>query len=769
MVAFLLVLGPLESRAHGTTSLCVQIVDQQSKIAVTGARIFLIGAGKGESFTVETDSRGKACFDGLHTEVYRLTVQHARYEIFRTNIQAFSGKVVSLDIKIAETLKTIARITANPHSHGQVHETITPVSTISKVNPDLLSALMSIPGLEISQGANGIGAVGAINGLDRSMTSYTINGASVSDAAALSINTDLLSRAEIDSQNDTLNFFFLSPTQQPTYTGSAQAGGYGALALKATAQGTSGVVGFALAHSIRTAASALNGQTYADQSGMTYRHTGELSVFGNYGTVSVPLSSWNISLSDPISTSRKVPISDYFDGPLPAGFGPGEKLTAVSSNPLLAINGFQGKNAISVSAAGWDLHTTDDYSSRVVSGVPLPSLSNATVRGDDFFLAIGRADDNGSTRISFDAKNSMYSFSALSVPKIARTVSESTLSLSKNKKLSKKFSARVTASLLSAIGHVSPTASATLTWSSAPESAYASLNIGRRFADGTSLAGAIGLGDPTVANFNCSSQTITALGIGADSAAPTSFGIAMGYSRQFKNASITLSGYDQQLSRTLISDASVAASALPLAEVSPAYIAQLQQAYSVVGGCTTPPPSPQNIFFVQNVSGVSVDYRGLKLHATVPVAKRVGLDLRYALTQALVTAIPNELIFRNSPYVEGFQIPNVPLNTVDATIDWQPSDRFEVVTNVYSVASNNVNNLPGYAQFNAGVLFKLSKNSTLSLVGSNLTNRYVGYFVSPVYSVPFPTYGGQPLPTLAAPLGHSALFAQLHIALGDME
>ena len=754
-------------RAANDGSLCVRVTNAVSTKPLAGVRLFIIGAGKGESYVGLTDIRGSACFRHLPSAAFRVFVRKNRFRSLALSVQVAARRMLHLDLVLHPAEKVIAHVVTE-RTRNATYETVSTKSSLSKVTPSLLAAMNAIPGIHVAAGASGLGASASIRGQDPSMTSYTIDGVNVGNSAASTIDSDLLDQAQVDAQNDLLAYSFLSPSMHAHYHASAQQGAYALSVIKGSFQDTVGTVGLAVAHATRSAESALNGQVYLDQSGYVYRHSGAIDVNGNYVDLSLPLGSWDASLSDAVATSRTLPLSNIRTGSIAPGFGPGEVLASSSMNPLLSANGLWGNDALSVSVAAWGLHEYDDYETRTVGRVPSPFTSTNITQGTDIYVAASSATERTHTTLSFDENESSYRFSALGLPSNTLSVPKSTVTLSQN--------GRMGAHLLDHLGlraeiagrRISPAIDFAIRWPNEHETqAYVIANAGRRYLDATALGGSVGLSDPTSATFDCANAAISTTGVGASTAAPSEYGLSAGYARQFRRLWLNLSGYDERTFGAILTGAPVAASAMPAGSLPPGFVGELQSAYGSIGGCAGTAPAPTSIFFSENVADIDAEYRGVSLDSQIELAPNLGFDFRYGLTQAHLAAIPVLLQSPRSPYVRGAQIPDVPLNELSATADWHPSRDVEVLANAEVMPRNNLNNLPAYTRIDAGLLLDLSRFASLSVVGSNITNQFVGYFVSPHDSVPLPTQGGLGFPTLAYPLPHNALYVQLNLRLTE--
>jgi hypothetical protein len=750
---------------------CIKVHDAVSGRVITGARIFLIGLGRGESEVRISDANGRTCFETVRIAPFTLYVRMRGYRAFKTTIRTKPEISLSVDVALLDASpKTIVTVTSRS-SVSSITERLVATSALSKVSPDLISALDHIPGIHIEP-ESGLGATASFYGADASTSSYEINGVSVGSGAALTINSDLLSSAETDASTDTLKLNFLSPTSTSEINAYASAGGYGASLLKGTLQGTTGQIGYVFAHSTRGQDSELNGQSYVDQSGILYHHVGSLNVIGNYGALSTQLGDWTLSAGDAVSSSIKLPILNYLSGPTPAGFGPGEIIATSAGNPVITANGTVGVLGASASFASWGLHSEDDYASRIVGKIPSPSVQFNSHAGADVFFRLESASSQGAISLSLDSRNQRYAFSAngptgLDSFSRSQTVKTQDIQLAAHRNFAHSITITGEDDLDISEGRFSSELQGALKWSDGKgEAITANVQGGSKFIDDTTLANAYGVQNVAAAEYNCYNGTIVTNGPGASTATPTNAGLSLSIDKQFRRWSASVSLYDRMVQGTLISDAPVALSVLPQGTVPANVLHQLQAGYSDIGGCAGPTPQLTNILLLRNVAGVNVSYRGVSARTIVQVGNSLSIDGQVALTEASLESSVSLLTYALSPYIIGRQLPNVPLTQATLTFDWH-GKHVEGLANLDYTSANNPRNLPAYLELNAGLLFQPSRRCTISVVGTNLGNAFVGYFISPRYAVPLMTLSSGGLPTLASPLNHSSILAQLHLALGQ--
>ena len=115
----------------------------------------------------------------------------------------------------------------------------------------------------------------------------------------------------------------------------------------------------------------------------------------------------------------------------------------------------------------------------------------------------------------------------------------------------------------------------------------------------------------------------------------------------------------------------------------------------------------------------------------------------------------------------GTQVPDVPLHRFGVVASAKLGRAVDALANVSYTAANNPNRLPAYAVFNAGFAAPL-RVGTIAIVGSNLTNRFPGPFVSAGDVRTLPRSGLAPLALTAAPLAARAVSVTYTVRAGRL-
>ena len=348
----------------------------------------MLGTSPGAVFTAITGNDGAAALSDVDEGTYRIIVQVRGYRTFRTAVDVISAKRTSVRVELLPELTSIGRVTATSSVR---HDSIL-LEPIRKVSPTLADALNHFADVSASAGNVGLGLSASLRNGDPSATNYSVNGVPLAGSGAgLSINTDLLASASVNQDSDTVDFTYLAPTLAPRFVATAAQGGFGESVVKSSFQATPGAAGIAIVHAVRGANSVLNGQTYLDASGLSYRHVGAVVSAGNYAKAALPVGNWSASLLVADSRAVSNPIPTYYDGDLPAGDGPGTVTTTHSLNTVATANGLLGTTAVSVGLSSIGVTTHENRSTRYINLIRAPADSGGTVSGSDITIAAQRS------------------------------------------------------------------------------------------------------------------------------------------------------------------------------------------------------------------------------------------------------------------------------------------------------------------------------------------------------------------------------------------
>jgi hypothetical protein len=765
-LVFVLVLTIFHVKVDAQTlsELRVRVVDSTGR-SLTGVSVTILGTDAGATSIEKTDDTGIVDFKGLRTGIYRLIVVHPFFTSVRQQIELDEGSVETVSV-------TLLREIGSVEAKSRVDVTAQSLSVNSlyrAIAPTVMDAISQLPGVDASSGAAGLGLSTSLRDEDSALTSYTIDGAPVNNASALAVDTDLLSNVTVDSSADLVRLAFLGPTIAPEYTADSSVGGYGTAITKASAQGTSGVIGYAFAHVVDGTNSGLNGQIYKDLSGLTYDHVGNAVSYGDYEKLAISSSNFTASILGLESNGYVNPIPAYLTGSTPAGYGPGNFQTSQQHNYVASLNASLGDTALSVSESNWAFSNATNFEKQYVMGVPAPYYANSAFEGAESALSLERAiSPRVTAQLELSNSNTNQVGTASESGSSAIYQGETDAALSITAPLFRSGEARVIlkrdfARSLGSSSSFNVMASAPLSTNTTLE---ATGQVGGRPVFSQDVQNVLGPQNPNLATYDCSSGTISASVAGATESAASSAEATVGINSNLRRGSIGASAFVDSLRGVLLSSAYVPASSESTAALPPGYLASLQKGFSSIGGCQGT-PSLSQIYLVKDVGGISAIYRGVELNGEYTLGSRLTVQAGYDLLQARFLGGPPLVVGPSSPYIPGAQLPGRPFGRAAVTMDWlaSPHNNMDVLLNLESCARNNPRNLPGYGVLNAGLGFSTSKYTNLVIAGSNLLNTYSGYFVSPRYAVPLSTPLSK-LGTLAAPLPPASLFVRLYVHFG---
>ncbi|MHB8416181.1 MAG: carboxypeptidase regulatory-like domain-containing protein [Acidiferrobacteraceae bacterium] len=752
--------------ATGPGQLWLRIESSTTRDPIAGAHVVVVGSSAGAIATAISDAAGRVRLQSLIPSIYRVEVRARSYDMYVGSVEVRSGRIARLHVSLAPGLTMIANVVSHANRLPYL-DVVSPNSAIRKYSPSLLEALQSLGGVQVTQ-VNGVGSLLAVNGQDPTSTSYSVNGVSLAGSGAgLAVNTDLLQQVSIDQANDAVSFLYLNPTQAPRYLEQISTGGFGSGLTKFSAQGTSGQIGFAFVYADRRQSSMLDGQTYEDLSGLDYRHSGDAISRGNYLKITGPVGSWSAGIQGDFSLSSTSPIPTYFAGSVPAGYGPGETIDAVTSNVVATANGSLGASGVgaSISAGYWEDQSTDDARSRRIEGYALPMLSHSIATGRSIGAELmqttpyfTQTEELSALLLSDDARITLGKAAPVENA-TASTDYHLSFDLTHYARNDRRFAISLEADASPGAGTDAQIVPSLRFKASARDSVTLSATYGNSIVV---PVGVQPLADPAGASFDCAGKTISIPGPGDRTARPSHIGATVGWIQSQGKLQVSMLGYVRSVSGAMLTNALVPLSLEPPGFVPNSFANALATDYHTFGGCSGAAPSPDRIFIVQDVAGLSMLYGGGTFDVTRPVGRNSTLELTYNYTGAHVVGTDPRLKGSFSPYIVGQQLPNIAPQTVGVTLDTLLDRRgTEALMHFQWTSTGNQRNLPSYGQYSFALIRPLSRAASLSIVATNLSNNYAGAFVSPLNAIGLPTNSGAIFPTLASPLRPATLFAQL--------
>lgn len=759
----------LENRAPRHVAIVVVVRDARTHEALAGARVLLSEFDNPTYHRVRiTGAEGTVRFKRFPYDFLIVRASKNGYVAERTVLRIRFGER-GADVAFVLRplrLKTIARVASRPLIRYQFF------SQNSKFAPlfrDLIAQMNALGGANIVLSATGTLNGISLEGMDPSMTSTSFDGVRVQSADALdSIDVDALQRASVDLDSASAKLYSLSPSPVLDDNDRSRVGGIGDTALQLERRDTIGKFGFAVEGAIRTARSALDGQTYTDTSGFAYKHTGRF--VGGLGAVA---ATWNLGDGSLLTVKylrhlgTTAPLSIFESGSIPQGYGP----FPVSTND----GGSIGEITLSRQAGAWSGWVTlgdfstrgyGDFSNAYVAGAPAPSLYTTLSNESDLSLFATHVLEHGQT-ININAGASSSHASDLET--FASTGSQSAIGANRSYLMfdyNRFFGARndLFYQFDASVNHDG------ITGESAPSlSAFVKHDLPRN----ATLFLSVGVGGnpalipspgnfalPNQVEYNCATQTAIATAPNDLPDMPHGYRGRFGGTLRLGAYTLSAQAYDRRYSGVTLSQALVPASLEPAGFAPSNVLNGIVAGFSTFGGCGA--PKDPTVYFQHDVSGATVDYRGIELAGGGHIGSR-------ALFQVLIDEHRSRLL-DNSPllrgalssYIPGSEIPATPAFTGSASIAFALNRRTRALLNDTYTGINNLQHLPAYHLLTVGIVGKLSRNLSYTVVATNIGHADTGAFISNRYAVGIPTIGGTPFVPLAAPLTIPQLYVALH-------
>ncbi|MEA2687772.1 MAG: hypothetical protein QOD51_379 [Candidatus Eremiobacteraeota bacterium] len=752
-------LFPAVARAQGDgarTAIVVRVRSADGE--ALPARVLVIGTDKGQSYQRLTDGTAPVRFSVVSGR-YWITAEARGYQSARETADVSETETRELTFTLVE-LRHIGSVRSRTDSSTVSSP---PGATARRVSRDLADALSSIAGVSAARGDGAFGIRVGLQGADDSLTHFSYGGAPLpANAAALAIDTDLVQTVQVDQSRDLVQFSGLGATTTPTTHLRVQSGSYGASTARASFQDTFGSTGIAVLHSIRAEESPVNGAVFLDTSGESYRHVGAIHATGDYLKISAPVGSYAGSSQGSFSRSLASPLKTYFTGNVPAGTGPGEKVSTTAFNGVVALNGAVAQNSVALTYAEFRVDSNDDQPNRIVDDLAFPFALVQRTNIQTYSLTVERGI---SSRMTMDGSLQVFHQSTTSVLAGAASTAtgrlyEATLGIHGAEMERGGWSAEYKTGRVDQLPYGSVSVRARRRISDAL-SFNGTASAGTIAQQGNDALRARGWVAPYEADFNCADRMIVAQGPGDAASAPHQlrlFGTA-GWDRGPTRVSASAwyaTTRDQLLSGAIVplssADASVPdgyAGAL-LAE------ANLPQRCGGIG--------PFSVFARRDVGRFNTTNRGLSVTVGRDLLQQ-HVDLNLELVSQRIDAVDPRLASADSVYFVGGQLLGVPPFRATLLVNGPLGKRSELLGSIHYEAANNRYNLRPFVATALGVSRRVGPAASLTVVAGNLFNNDAGVFVSPRFARPVPTAGGTRLQGVAAPLPPFRVSAQLDVRI----
>jgi len=641
----------------------------------------------------------------------------------------------------------------------------------------MVSALGALPAIEIQP--SGATESISIGGHAPDQTLVSIEGVPVSPLGSppdlRSFNLDLFNAVAVNRSTPngtaagTVNFDTRNPTLDWIGTGSVIEGLYGNFGTTLTETGTSGRLGLAFAYASRAEGDPIDGQRFLDLSGLDYVHHTVADTSGEALKLRYPFSINNILVASLVAVSSDVPLfCAALTGPVPCGYGPqnvqSSSLSSVQLRDVLSA----GRLNASVTLFH-NVNTLDvDQSGLYVDGVGFPqSSSEATLTnglivggqlqvGKGFPLTFNLTNDS---QITTSAGAAFGSF----IPPTLSSLTYTSASVSGPILRRRQFSSNLTLGFQREGAQAHATEEVSLAYS--PTSADSVTLVGGGGFVSVQPGSFSGIADPASLQFDCYSGNALGLGPSTGSTDSTTSRAALTWRHVGRKISATVTArYEADFNSPVT--AIVNGTAINPGLFGSVYLSAVSQGYSAACGLGSSAPGIRNLFYEVTAAVPRVIYGGGEGNVHIEASRNVVLDISYGAEIAHAYGKDGPIFVPGSTVVAGWQIPNHPAHTMNASVAAAIGrSRATVLANVHFVSANNFDNLPAYAVVDAGMEFRLARSSVATISLLNLTNAHGGTFGTPIGAVALPTQTGA-FPTVATPLTPHSLSVRFRIPVG---
>ena len=748
--------------AGDASDVIVEVVDAGTSKPLALARVLVVGENGSIGYT---DADGRARFESVATGTYRAAVTKRGYVSAQSPLfDVVANRATNIRVKLAKPggLQKIGSVSVTT-SPSRASREVGQDDALRHLDGSLRDAIGDLPG--VTGSGDGFG----IDGNDPSQTGTSIDGVAIAGVggslSGRGINSDLFAGASASSGasngslGGSLNFRSLQPTRLPQEQATLQyASDNGSSALLA-ARGSIRNLGYVVQHAARGRTSGLTGQDFTDVSGLRYVHDGDRFAAGDLLklrwapalTQTLTLTASRTDQQNGIACSQQTAL-------YPCGFGPG--LFAHQHGDFVTLGENATIGATSVFASGYvaSSRSDDDRNRATFAGLPAPSGSQtrSLSRGAALGLQFPGGDRH---EVSVAANVYGLSFDGTTTngfgtfPIAART-SYRAVSLIDQYRLNQRLTITASAGFNGSNGTSNAAGRLSLRWQPTRDLAY-SLSAAAGDAGGNLVVTNAAFPDPRSLTFSCI-DGLAVGGLPATNGAQRSSSLRAGIERSGKRARVALTAWTQRLQGAPVLTAVDAATiGVPAGYLG--LVAAVAGSPYVCGG--TPVP---NVAFTSFAPADQVN-RGATLSGTLQMG--TALFAGYATVQSRFVTNGTPATAALTP--PGAQVPDTPLHRAGIVGTVKLGRAVDALMNLNYTAANNPNRLPAYAVLNAGLVMPLREGS-LAIVGTNLTNRFPGPFVSPLAALALPRAGANALRLPATPLSPRALALTYTVRVGKL-
>ena len=743
--AFMLAVAWLNAPARAADEsgdVVVEVVDAASGAPLPLVRVIV----QGETGSIGyTDAEGRARFESVATGTYRARVRKRDYAEARSALfDVVAHRRTDILVRLAKGLKRI----------GGISVTTSPLRASREVGQDdplrfldgsLRDALGDLPGLTSS--GDGL----AIDGNDPSQTGTTLDGVPVPGAGGgfgtRGLNGDLFAGASASSEpgrgalGGNVAFRTLQPTRFPQQQATLQYGSSGDSSALFVARGAIRNLGYVAEHAVRGTTDPLTGLTFADESGLSYRHDGDRVLSGDLAKLRwAPSLAHTLTLTATASNETQAVACRQLTALLPCGNGPGDLTHQRASLATLRDSATIG--AVSVSLAGFvdASRDDDDRTQAFFAGLPAPGAGHARslVRGVDLDLQLPAGDRHelGLNATAYGIGFDGTTTNGFGTTPFAVRSSFRAANLIDRLRPNRFLTLTARAGVNGGSGNAGVASGVDVRWQPFHELAY-DVSAGAGDAGSGIVVSGNAFPDPPSLTFDCAGGLAIGTLPATNAARQRASTLRASVERSGRRGRIALTAWSQRLQAAPVLTA-LNGSGLNLPPGYAASVGALAASPDVCGA-TTPPA----LAFTTYVPADQL-VRG----ATVAGTWQIGTALLagYATVQSRFVTAATPLTAALTP--ANAQVPDTPLHRAGLVATAKLGRAVDALANISYTGANNPNRLPPYTLLNAGLALPLRYGS-LAIVGTNLTNRGAANFVTPQG---LPRAGGAAIVLPATPL-----------------
>jgi hypothetical protein len=746
--------------ADESSDVTIDVVDALSGAPLALARVLL----QGERGTIGyTDAEGHARFESVATGTYRARVVKRGYDAASSPLfDVFARRTTSIRVQLNKSgaLKKIGTVTVSS-SPVRASREIGQDDALRHLDGSLRDALDDLPGLTSS--GDGV----AIDGNDPSQTGMSLDGVPIPGAGGSfgghGLNGDLFAGASASSGSSNgglggnVGFRTLQPTRFAQQLGTAQYGSLNDSAALLVARGSIHNLGYVIEHAVRGTNDSLTGATFTDESGLTYRHDGNVTTSGNLAKLRwAPALSQTLTLTAASTDTQNALACHQFTARFPCGNGPREFSYQHGALATLSESASIGATTLFLAGVVNQSRFDTDQGLRFFAGFPAPQTDSAHsfARGVTFSLQLPAAEVH---ELSFAATAFGTTFngstsSALGTIPFAQSASYRSASVIDRIRPNRRFTLTARTGVNGGSGNSSLTTGLDLRWQPTKDLAY-SLSGSAGDAGGSIVINGLALPDPRSLTFDCADGTASGTLPATNAPRQRSSSLRASIERSGKRGRIALTAWTQSLQAAPVLAAFDGATiGLPAGYVSS--VAALAASPYVCGAA--PPPS---LAFTSFVPADQLA-RGATLAGTLTIG--TGLLAAYATVQSRFVTNATSATAGLTPL--GAQVPGAPLHRAGLVATVKLGRAVDALGNLSYTSANNPSRLPAYTLFNAGFATPL-KYGSLAVVGTNLTNQLSDPFAR---ALPLSFGGHAPLLLPATPLRARGVQATYTLRVGRL-